>query len=85
MEIHRTIPINPKKVQKELHKSAKKQLKHSINPITAEFLSGRWLSPDSLKNHGVSSSVGMMIPFPTVSGKKHVPNHQPVYMGINMD
>jgi hypothetical protein len=37
--------------------------------------------PTPLKN--MSSSVGMMT-IPTY-GKKQVPNHQPVYMGINMD
>jgi hypothetical protein len=38
---------------------------------------GGWPTP--LKNDGVSSSVGMIIPFPTEwKVIKHVPNHQPV-------
>ena len=40
-----------------------------------------FLKPTPLKNHGVSSSVGMMIPNPILDGKiklykMHVPNHQ---------
>ena len=77
MEIHRKIPINPKKVQKELHKSQKKTKTLHKSHNSGFFI---WLvvEPYPSEKSWSESQLGWLFHSQRFLEKKHVPNHQPV-------
>ena len=77
MEIHRKIPINPKKVQKELHKSQKKTKTLHKSHNSGFFI---WLvvEPYPSEKSWSESQLGWWHSQYMESHKSHVPNHQPV-------